>query len=251
MTAAAANYFETFFLVFCRTGLVFFSLPGLSGPRYPLNVRLIMALAVSQSITPFVMGGNLLVNLAATHILLNIFSELATGFVIGFWSFTFVYAARFAGTFINSAIGLSGIPGQPIDEQESSNNVAVLLSLGTTALIFATNLHLVSIEGLVRSYQVLPIGQALSLPWSMQRTLAVLQGSFVAGLQCGSPFVVLSIVVNLALGLANKMTPQLSVYFAFSGIVLIASLATLAYLSPKLLMIPVNAYDNFITTGPL
>ena len=97
----------------------------------------------------------------------------------------------------------------------------------------------------------MPIGQALSLPWSMQRTLAVLQGSFVAGLQCGSPFVVLSIVVNLALGLANKMTPQLSVYFAFSGIVLIASLATLAYLSPKLLMIPVNAYDNFITTGPL
>ena len=251
MTAAMTTYFQTFFLVFCRTGLIFLYLPGLSGPRYPLNVRLIMALAVSQSITPFVMGENLQTDFASTRLLLNICSELATGFVIGFWTFTFVYGARFAGTFINSAIGLSGIPGQPIDEQESSNNIAVILSLGTTALIFATDLHLVSIEGLVRSYQALPIGQALSLPWSMQRTMEVLQGSFVAGLQCAAPFVVLSIVVNLALGLANKMTPQLSVYFAFSGIVLIASLVTLAYLSPKLLMIPVNAYDNFITAGPL
>lgn len=227
------------------------SLPGMNGPRYPMNVRLIFALAVSQSITPFLIGRHLLADLKTSMLLLNVLSELTAGFIIGFWVFTFIYAARFAGTFINSAIGLSGIPGQPIDEQEASNNIATFLSLGTTALIFATNLHLISIEGIVKSYETLPIGRAVSLSWSMQRTLEVLQGSFVAGLQCGAPFVILTIVVNLALGLANKMTPQLSVYFAFSGIVLIASLVALAYLSPRLLMIPVNAYDNFFSSGLL
>ena len=251
MTHAAVDYFYAIFLVFCRTGLVLISLPGLSGPRYPMNVRLLMALAISQSITPFLLSKHLLLDLDMSKAVTYIISEIAIGFMIGFWTFTFVYAARFAGTFINSAIGLSGIPGQPIDEQEPSNHIATLLSLGTTALIFATNLHLVSIEGLVRSYEVLPIGETFSPNWSMQRTLDVLQGSFAAGLQCGAPFVLLTICVNFALGLANKMTPQLSVYFAFSGIVLLSSLVVLAYLSPSLLMIPVNAYDNFLATGPL
>ena len=248
MTPVAISYFYAFFLIFCRVGLVFFSLPGLSGPRYPMNLRLILALAVSQSITPYLIDQHVVMNLEPSKIIVNVISELATGFILGFWTFTFVYAARFAGTFINSAIGLSGIPGQPIDEQEATNHIASLLSLGTTALIFSTNLHLVSIVGLVRSYEFLPLGQTFSLGWSMQRTLDVLHGSFVTGLQCGAPFVVLSIVVNLALGLANKMTPQLSVYFAFSGIVLISSLVVLAYLSPRLLMIPVNGYDNFLSS---
>ncbi len=249
MTQLASNYFFGFFLVFCRSGLVLASLPGLSGARYPVNVRLLLALAISQAITPFVSGQHLSADQSVSTIINLIFSEIAIGFMIGFWTYTFVYSARFAGTFINSAIGLSGIPGQPIDEQEPSNHIATLLSLGVTALIFATNLHLVSIQGLARSYQILPIGETFSPNWSMQRTLGVLQNSFVTGLQCGAPFVVLTICVNLALGIANKMTPQLSVYFAFSGIVLLASLVVLAYLIPSLLMIPVNAYENFLSTG--
>jgi flagellar biosynthesis protein FliR len=241
VSAAIENLFIVYFLVFCRVGTAFMFMPAVSGPRYPALVRVLLSLAISMALTPLVQG-----KMSGAFNLSNMLIEIAIGLMIGFWGFCFIYGARFAGTFIVNAIGLAGIPGQPIDEQEASSHLATLLSLGTTALIFASDGHLMSIKALVASYDQLPFGELLSPAIAMSKTLDVLGNTFLIALQVSSPFVLLTVVVNFALGLANRLTPQLSVYFAFTGVLTIISLAVLAAMSPNLLMWSVVAYENFL-----
>ena len=175
--------------------------------------------------------------------------ELIAGFVIGFWCSCFIYILRFAGSFVVNMIGLAGIPGQPIDEAEPSTPLATLLTMALTALIFATGLHLQSLEAMIQSYRIFPLGIVIAPQMPAQTTTEVLSRCFFLGLQFSSPFLVFSIIWNFALGLANRMTPQLSVYFAFSGLLTVISLAILSLVAPKLLYIPLSAYEDFITSG--
>jgi len=83
----------------------------------------------------------------------------------------------------------------------------------------------------------------------MPRMLQILSRTSVVALQMASPFVVLTIVVNLGLGIANKMTPALSVYFAFTGLLTFVSLVVLAIASPTILLLAVDAYRDFLSNG--
>jgi flagellar biosynthesis protein FliR len=224
-------------------------MPALGGTRIPPMVRLLFALAIALSLTSLVKAASAVQGMSSTQQVLAIFFELATGLLIGFWSFCFLHVIRFAGTIVVNTIGLAGIPGQPIDEQEPSSHIATLLSLAVTALIFATDLHLQSVEAIVESYRMFPLGAALVLQFSARTTAEILSRTFYLGLQFASPFLVFSVIWNISLGLANKMTPQLSVYFAFSGLLTFVSLAILALVAPRLLYVPLNAYADFLTNG--
>lgn len=243
------QFLFNYFLVFCRIGIAFGLMPALGGARYPLIVRLLFALGVSLSLTPLVSATHQLPAMGDSDKIRAIFFEIIAGFVIGFWSSCFIYILRFAGSFVVNLIGLAGIPGQPIDEAEPSTPITTLLSMALTALVFATGLHLQSVDALVQSYRVFPLGVAIAPQFPAQTTTEVLSRSFFLGLQFSSPFLVFSIIWNFALGLANRMTPQLSVYFAFSGLLTVISLGILALVAPKLLYIPLSAYEDFLQSG--
>jgi flagellar biosynthesis protein FliR len=249
MNAQAEQFLFNAFLIFCRVGIAFGSMPALGGTRIPPMVRLLFALAISVALTPLLGANAVTQSLASSQKLLAIFFELIAGFAIGFLSFCFIHAVRFAGTFIVNAIGLAGIPGQPIDEQEPSSHIATLLSLGMTALIFATDLHLQSVEAIAESYRIFPVGSPFDTTFLAQTTAEILSRTFYLGLQFSSPFLIFSIVWNLALGLANKMTPQLSVYFTFSGILTFVSLGIMALVVPRLLYVILAAYGDFLASG--
>jgi len=249
VTASSEQFLFSYFLVFCRVGIAFNLMPAMGGTRYPPMVRLLLAFGISLSVTPLVSASNQLQQFGTSDRIEAIFFETIAGFLIGFWCSCFAYSVRFAGAFIVNAIGLAGIPGQPIDEQEPSSHIATLLSLALTAMIFATGLHLQSIAAVVESYSIFPIGAPLA-PQMLARTTTELLGRcFFLGLQFSSPFLVFSMIWNFALGLANRMTPQLSVYFAFSGILTMAGLAILAVVAPKLLYTSLSAYADFLSNG--
>jgi len=249
LTPAALTYFMGYFLVVCRIGVAFASMPAMSGPRYPLPVRMLLALAVSFAIAPFVVKPAQVPAPEGVDMVSAVVSEVAVGFVLGFWGYLYIHAARFAGTFIVTAIGLSGVPGTPVDDPESQGQITSLISLGFTALVFATDLHFITIQALIGSYDTVPMGQFFDMQWAMPRMLQILSRTSVVALQMASPFVVLTIVVNLGLGIANKMTPALSVYFAFTGLLTFVSLVVLAIASPTILLLAVDAYRDFLSNG--
>jgi len=67
--------------------------------------------------------------------------------------------------------------------------------------------------GLVDSYTTIPPGPTFGARVALVDIADQAERAFLVALRIGSPFIVYSIIVNFALGVANKLTPQIPVFF--------------------------------------
>ena len=73
--------------------------------------------------------------------------------------------------------------------------------------------------------------------------------AFVMAVRVTSPFVIYSVIVNLALGLANKLTPQIPVFFIATPFVLFGGLFLLMFLSKDMLAEFIQVYEHWLRRG--
>jgi flagellar biosynthesis protein FliR len=233
-------------LVFARFGAALVLLPGLSNARFPVMMRLFFALLLTVAITPMLMHQLQPAISSAARLQSAIFTEVIVGLAFGFWSFCFLHVSRFAGSIITSVIGLAGIPGQPIDEHDPTSTLGSLLSLAATAMIFASDLPLISIQALARSYETIPVLGIPAAEWLAENSIKLVRDTSIIAVQMASPFIVLVVVINLALGLCGKFTPQLQVYFAALGLTILLSFLLLGWIFPSISRLPTEAYASWL-----
>jgi flagellar biosynthetic protein FliR len=118
---------------------------------------------------------------------------------------------------------LSGIPGLSIEDGEQEPALATLFMVAATTLLFVSGLHAELIRGLVDSYSTIPPGPLNSRLALVDITDQTTR-AFVVALRIGSPFLVYSVVVNFAIGVTNKLTPQIPVYFIATPFVMLGGL---------------------------
>lgn len=202
------------FLAFCRIGACFMVIPGLGSARVPPQVRLFVAVAVSLALLTN-LWPVIVPHLSARPdaLLLLIVSELLTGAVIGFLTRFYVLALQFIGSAMAVMMGLGGMAGVAIDENEPEPALSALISLSALALLFALNFHYDVIRALLASYDTLPIEAIFNPQGALVDLADTLSDSFFVVLRLGSPFIAYAILVNLATGFINKLTPQIPVYF--------------------------------------
>ncbi|MCA0432945.1 MAG: flagellar biosynthetic protein FliR [Proteobacteria bacterium] len=242
-----------YFIIFARLGAALVLLPGLANPRFPAFSRILFALVTTMVLTPYLKESiNGLGPIAASGRFWKIVAtESVIGLAFGFWCYCFLHASRFAASIIATVTGLAGVPGQPIDEHDPTSHLGTLLSLVATALVFATDLHLLALRALTQSYEAFPVGEVPGGTWLGQNTISIISGTSTLALQVASPFIVVAVVLNLALGFCSKFTPQLQVYFASLGLTVLLSLAILALIAPGILSIPINAYAGWLENSSL
>ena len=68
-------------------------------------------------------------------------------------------------------------------------------------------------RALVASYTALPVNELFAAEIGLVGVADTFSGTFILALQLGSPFIVYALIVNLAIGFANKLMPQIPVYF--------------------------------------
>lgn len=215
MIDAAPQTVIAVFLIFCRIGGALMIMPGFSSSYVPARVRLSIALVVTLALAPMIlpaMEQRLGTGSTAT-VLSLIFSELATGFVIGFVGRVFFSALSFIATAATQAIGLSPMPGTIVEDSEQPPPIAALLTITATTMIFSMNLHWEVIRGLLDSYGAMPPGQGIGARIALVDVTDQLTDAFLLALRIGSPFLIYSLIFNFALGITNKLAPQIPVFF--------------------------------------
>ena len=80
-------------------------------------------------------------------------------------------------------------------------------------LLFLTDQHWEVFRALLASYSALPISARFSIESGMTQLSMRVGDAFVLALQISSPFVIYGMIINLLFGLANKLIPQIPVYF--------------------------------------
>ena len=226
-------------------------LPGFGSDRIPAQVRLALAVAASLSLAPMLVPGirAALPDLSTPTVLSTIISEVMLGVLIGLMGQAYFIALQTLGTLVGNTMGLSGMPGTPIDSGEPQLALVNLITVAATALIFVTDLHLEAVEALVESYAVLPVDGGIAPQARLASLVEQLAIAFFLALRLASPFIVYAVVVNFAVGLVNKVTPQIPAYFIATPFIIAGGFYFLAIAIDEVLMVFIDGFSSWLRNG--
>ena len=213
------------FLAFCRIGGCFLFMPGIASVRVPVQVRLFVAVAASLALLAHMW------DVIAPHVsrspeglFLLIVSELLTGALIGLVARFYLLALQFIGTATAMMIGFGNPGGTAIEEEEPQPTLGVIISLSALMLLFLLDFHHEIVRALIASYRVVPIEGLFDAQSALIDLTDTISQSFFLVLRLGSPFIAYAILVNLATGFINKLTPQIPIYFISMPFVIVGGL---------------------------
>lgn len=239
------------FLLFCRIGGCLLFAPGLSSPRVPMHVRLFAALGLTAAVAPVLVPGLLpdLYQGSDDRRVWLILSESLVGVMIGLLARCFFLALQFAATAISNFVGLSGIPGIPLEESDTGSPLATLVSTATVTLIFAMGLHIELLRAVIESYTVLPLGSWVGAGALLTNFLRTLGETWLLALRLAAPFLLYGVIVNVALGIGNRFAQQISVYHATTGAVMLGGFLLFYIVWVDWAMVFTGAYQAWLRDG--
>jgi flagellar biosynthesis protein FliR len=215
-----------------RPGAAFLAAPVFGAAFVPVQLRLIIALAIgipALSATNFVLPPDGLASFAGV---MMVAGEVMAGLALGFAVQIGFSAALLAGETIGNAMGLGF--ASMIDPSSGQNNPALaqFLAILATFLFLAVGGHLALAATIVESYRALPPGEAW-LSADAIRGMVYFGGIvFAAGLSIALPVGFALILVQLVMGMLARTAPQLNIFAVGLPATLLAGIVLLAVAAP-------------------
>lgn len=251
MTEQLAQLLEAFrlsfavgFVVFLRVGAVMALLPAFSERSVPERIRLFLAVAFTIIVAPSVAPDVLRVLQSGTAYLAILGAEVLVGLVFGILMRLFVIVLQTAGSIAAQSTSLAQILGGAAAEPlPAMGHIMVVSGLALAAM---AGLHVHVAEALIGSYSVFPAGQfpapGVIADWGTQHVSAAFKMAFTLA----APFIIASLIYNVALGVINKAMPQLMVAFVGAPAITAGGLIILFLSLPLILTIWFNGFFGFL-----
>lgn len=220
-------------LVFLRIGATFLVLPTLAEQYIPARVRLGAALAMTVLLTPALAADIAPTESQSSFLTIHFLTEPLAGLLMGISVRFAVHALQIAGSMAAQSTSLSQIAGGTAPDPQPAIAGFLMLSGMTFAVMAGLHVHVAQM--LIESYDVLPAGQfplASDLAaWGTARVSAVFSLAF----SLAAPFLIASVLYNVALGIINKAMPQLMVAFVGAPAITFGGLFLLFLSTPFIL----------------
>lgn len=232
------------FAVFLRVGAAMALFPAFGERTLPGRVRLVLAFCFTLVVLPSTVADVEPLVVAPGVIGRLMLSETIAGLAIGAVIRLFVLALQIAGSMAAQATSLAQIFGG--QNAEPLPAIGHVLHLAGLALAVMMGLHVRLAEILILSYEVFPPGvlpgSDLVAAWGLARV----GQTFALAFTLAAPFVVASLVYNLALGVINRAMPQLMVAFVGAPAITAGGLALLMLAAPMILSVWGDALSGFL-----
>lgn len=230
---------------FLRVGSVMAVLPIFGERSVPERVRLALAIGFTLIVGPATATKIMPSVENITGLPLWLGTEVLAGLALGIIVRIFVLVLQMAGSIAAQATSLSQIfGGAGTDPQPAMGHV---LWIGGLALAAMLGLHVKIAQLLILSYDVFPVGTLpgaeLITNWGIGR----IGQTFALAFTLAAPFVIASLIYNVALGVINKAMPQLMVAFVGAPAITLGGLILLALTAPILIETWYNAFDVFLS----
>lgn len=251
MTLVPPETILVVFLLFCRIGGCLMLMPGFSSSRVPVQVRLFIAMSVTLALAPLLLPtvNTAVPNFEPPTLMRLIVSETLIGGLIGLIGRLFYMALQFMASAAAQLAGFNPVGGAPIEDTESLPPLATFITLTATVLLFVTDQHWEVLRALLASYTVLPVNEPMAADLGLARLADAFSSTFILALQISSPFIVYALIINLMVGIANKMVPQIPVYFISMPFVLAGGLLLLYFTIGEALRLFIAGFIGWLATG--
>jgi flagellar biosynthesis protein FliR len=242
------------FIVFLRVGAVMALVPAFGEMVVPARVRLVLALAFTAVVAPAVagpvgavaawMGDGASPPRGASDAILLLGTEAMTGLAIGIGFRLFVLALMTAGTIIAQATSLAQLFGSAGVEPMPA--VGHLLVIAGLALATMNGLHVAVARALIASYAAVPPGGGLAAADLQVWGIAHIARAFALAFRLAAPFLIASLLYNVAMGVINRAMPHLSVAFVGAPPITLGALGLMLLSLPFGLTVWAAALTRFL-----
>ena len=217
-----------------RPGAAFLAAPVFGNASVPVQVRLVLSLALgiaATAATPIRLPPEGIASIAGFVLIAG---EVLAGLALGFAVQIGFAAAMVAGEAIGNAMGL-GFAGM-VDPMSGAPTPAVgqFLSLLATFLFLAIDGHLALAGIIVDSYRALPPGGAMPSGAALEGLVAFGGHVFSAGMVVALPVAFALILVQLIMGMLARSAPSLNLFAVGLPATVLAGLFLLALATPLL-----------------
>lgn len=214
-----------------RPGAAFLAAPIYGTPSVPIQLRLILSLAVGiaalNSVAIEMPEGGIATFAGIVLVAAEVLAGLAMGFALQIG-----YSAAFvAGELISNAMGLGFSSMTDPQSGQSSPVVGTFLSVLATFLLLAMDGHLLLIGFIVKSYEAVPPGALLSND-AIEGLVMFGATLFGAGLTIALPVGFALILIQLVMAMLARSAPSLNLFSVGLPAALICGLVLLAMAAP-------------------
>lgn len=228
--------------VFLRVGALMALLPAFGERSVPVRVRLVLALLFTVVVTP--LSDGVRAPLDPDAYLARGGVEIAVGLALGLALRLIFLSLQMAGTIAANVVSLSQIlGGVSVDPQPAMGHILAVAGL---ALAVIHGLHVKAIHAMVESYRVFPGTVAPPAAALADWGTARVAQSFALAFSLSAPFIIASVIYNLALGAINRAMPQLMVAFVGAPAITMGGLILLFLCGPMILSIWLVAFDALL-----
>jgi len=226
--------------VFARVAAAFAVMPAFGERVVPARVRLVGALAMTAVVAPAITTPPLPDSPVALMVYLA--GETLAGLAVGIALRLIVMALQIAGTIAAQATSLAQFFGGAAADPQPA--MAQVLMLAGLALLVLMGLPERAAEYMILSYTLLPAGVWADPGALAQWGTGQVARAFALGFTLAAPFVIGSVLYNLALGAINKAMPQLMVAFVGAPAITLGGLALLALAAPLMVSVWLGAAEQ-------
>ena len=181
-------------LLFARIGAMLMLLPGIGEPAVPGRIRLGLALTMAIALGPALAERVPPPADTAWGMAFQVGSEVLIGVLLGGAARMLVSALATAGQIAGLEMGLSFAQTADPTMTGSGQLLSVFLGLLGVALIFATGLHHMFLQGVAGSYDVISLGARPPVGDAAQLALEATASSFRVGFQIAAPLIVAGMI---------------------------------------------------------
>lgn len=221
-----------FMLVSLRFFGLMMTAPMLAYRAAPMRLRLFTTLILGLSMLPMVEGGASKFGLTPpTFIAVAI--ELGIGAAMGFMVRLSLVTIDLAAEVLSIQTGLSFAASYARDAALPSGIVGELMGLTALALTLVLNVHLMLIELVGRSFQVLPFGEWPKI-WDAISIFSLMGGAFAFGVILALPMIVVHLLFYVIQAMLGRTSPQLNLFSVGFAVSVPLGLLVLVLVLPEL-----------------
>ena len=226
------NQLWLWLIAMIRPGAAFLAAPIFGARGVPVQLRLILSLAVGMAAMNSVVFTVPAGGIASFAGVMLVLGEVLAGLALGF-ALQIGYSAVFvAGETIANAMGLGFASMMDPQSGQSTQVLGQFLSILATFILLGMNGHLLLIAYVVQSYEALPPGGPL-MPNEAVYGLVMFGGALLgAGLTIALPVGFALVLIQLVMGMLARSAPSLNIFSVGIPVALMAGLILLAIAAP-------------------
>ena len=236
----------TFGLVMSRLIAFFSAFPVINSNFVPLNVRLMLVVAMSFFVMKFSNISTINIEdfslfwmfmLVIKEVLIGFFLGILTNIIVGIFSYT----AEIIGYFMG--LTMANLFDPTFGQISVIDRFFILLFY---LMFFISGSYIVFFAGLVKSFEIVPlfkleISQS-AISYILQKTTLL----FILALQMAFPFILVLLILNVALALINRLIPQVNVFIVGLPMQIFIGLLSLAIGASALVMFSQSLMNIFV-----